>query len=174
MSQALTAGEWDDERDACAALDAMIQSTGLFDIHREVRGHYMLPRTDTPNRLPRIDRVLFPSSQLIGNLGWRYGPVGVECKRSGEKLGRPVSQMMDYSRAVWDVGDGLWVNLRYVLLWPLEKQHSELASIMSQNRLGGIALNGTFHSGEAVLARIVDGKMSVPIVPPHGNKNGSR
>jgi hypothetical protein len=171
-----TQGEWETESEACAALDTLIQSTGLFQIFREVRGHYMAPRLDTKDRAPRLDRVLFPSPQLIER-GWTLGPVGVECKRSGEKLGRPIAQMLDYGRAIWNMGDGMWVGLRFMFLWPLDKQHGDIASVMTQNRLGGISTDGKFHNGEIVLAQIRHGEIEVRDYAQqlkHGNGTGHR
>jgi hypothetical protein len=171
-----TPGPWQTEVESEAALDHAIEATGMFIIYRQVRGHYISPRPDTDAKSPRIDRLLLPSPRLQA-LGWEHGIVGIECKRSGEKIGRPISQMLDYSRALWAIGDGAYVHCKWMLLWPLQKLGGPLASVMAQNRLGGVMLdswNGlSFHSGGSRLARFKDGTADVRPVA-HGSKVGSR
>lgn len=123
------------ETDACTALDELTTLTGAFHIHREVRGTYIQPRIGTPTKTPRIDRVLWPTDDARRQ-GWTLGPIGIECKRSDEKIGPPINQMLDYSRAVWDLPEVSLV-LRWVFLWPYGECYGPLASVMNQNRLGG-------------------------------------
>lgn len=83
----------------------------------------------------------------------------MECKKTGEKPGRPLSQAIDYTRSVFDFTHGFMIMLRWVFVWPLEKQHGALASIMAQNKVGGIQYEDKdfrdcifkFHCGEQVL-----------------------
>lgn len=171
-----TPGPWATEIESEAALDKAIEITGMFSIYKQVRGHYMSPRPDTEHKTPRIDRILLPSPRLT-QLGWDHGIIGIECKRSGEKIGRPISQMLDYSRAMWSIGDGAYVVCKWVLLWPLNPLGGPVASIMAQNRLGGVLVDGynglCFHSANTRLARFKNGTAEIKVVP-HGNKVGSR
>ena len=177
-----TANGFVTETEACHAFDEVMEKSTAFDARREVHGHYMTPRIGIEPRKPRIDRVLWPTADLL-QAGWALGPVGVECKRSDAKLGPPIAQMLDYSHAVWNMGNGHWTALRWIFIWPLDKLSGPLASIMAQNRLGGIQpnfyprkwLSGlTFHSGEQIMLRLTTAGFEVPKFNGQGNKTGSR
>ena len=83
------------------------------------------------------DRILTPTPRLV-DLGWRHGVIGVEIKRSGEKIGRPIAQAMDYTRAVFTLQDhgSIKVALDLVFVWPMVKQGGTIASILAQQRVG--------------------------------------
>lgn len=129
------------EAEACVAFDAAVASTGLFHIHREVRGTLTQPRPGQVDKTVRIDRILIPAQRLI-DLGWRHGIVGVEIKRSGVKLGPALAQAMDYTRSTFTLegGDFLIVPT-WVLVWPAENEHGPMASVMAQNRVGVVESN---------------------------------
>ena len=129
----VTEGEWPDEPSACDALDEILARTQLFSVHKECTGRYLFRLAGDSE--PRIDRILVPTAMLL-SLGWNLGIVGIECKASGVKLGPVVSQGLDYSRAVFPVC-GTEVLLRWIFIWPLNKYFNDLASIMTQNRIGG-------------------------------------
>lgn len=151
-----TCGDWNTEDESMAALDDIIEHSGLFMIYREVRGFYLQPRLDQELKRPRIDRVLVPRPSLIQG-GWQHGPIGVEGKRSGERVGPAIAQILDYSRAAWLVepSKGLWVMLPWLFLWPAKKTGGTVASILAQHRVGTAEptyRNGIkFATGEQVL-----------------------
>lgn len=95
-----------------------------FTVAREVTGWYVSQRCRVPAKQPRIDRILLPTRELRNAHGWSIGPVGVELKREGEKIGPAVCQCLDYSHAVFPVTGGLTCVT------------GDLASVMVQNRIG--------------------------------------
>lgn len=170
-----TCGDYATEVESVAAFDAIINTLGYFKVLREVTGQYLQLNLDQEYARPRIDRLLVPTTDLR-QLGWDHGVIGVECKRSNEKIGRPISQMLDYRRAVYPVL-GVHVLPRYVLLWPWNGCSGPIESIMAQQRLGHINnVHGTLHmtSGKQNLATFI------PHLPPllssniQGRKTGSR
>lgn len=136
-----TADVYTTEEQAAAAFDAAVTATGLFHLHREVRGTLTQPRPGQRDKTVRIDRILIPTQNLI-DLGWRHGIIGVEIKRTGVKLGPALAQAMDYTRSTFtlDGGDFLVVPT-WVLVWPAENEHGPLASLMAQNRVGVVEAN---------------------------------
>ena len=132
---ARTAGQWATEADALAALDDVLERVGLFVVHKEVCGQLVQPRPCQAERTVRVDRVLTPMSRLR-EAGWHHGAIGIEAKRSGEKVGPPLAQMVDYGRSLFALSGGVRVWLDFVFLWPLPMQHGAIASFMAQNRLG--------------------------------------
>lgn len=133
--QVLTCGEYDTEAQSVAALLAAINPQH-WAAKTEVEGWMMQPRLDTEGSgFVRIDAILKPTQFLIEQ-GWRWGFVGIECKRSGKKLGRVISQAMDYTRCVWSLPNGIEVMTRFVFVWPCEPQRGDLESLMVQHRVG--------------------------------------
>jgi hypothetical protein len=139
------------------ALDELIETSGHFMIYRQVRGSYLQPKLGQELKSPRIDRILVPKPQLIQQ-GWRHGPIGIECKKSGENIGRSIAQLLDYGRAAWliEPTKGLWIMCQWLFLWPTPKTSGVLASILAQHRVGtaephcdGLRLA----SGESVIGR---------------------
>lgn len=135
MAQALTCGEYVTEPDSVAALLSII-NPAHWSVKTEVDGWMLHPRLDTDGSgVVRVDAILKPTTRLI-EYGWRWGFVGIECKRSGKKLGRVISQAMDYTRCVWNLPNGIDVMTRFVFAWPCEPQRGDLESLMVQNRIG--------------------------------------
>ena len=58
------------------------------------RREIVQPRPGQVQRTVRIDRVLLPKLKLV-TAGWTHGAIGIEAKRSGEKIGQPLAQMAD-------------------------------------------------------------------------------
>lgn len=137
-----TEGNWIDEPASSADLDSRIADCGLFNVYRECRGQYIQPPTHTTRNergeipSPRIDRILTPKKELLAEVNWTLGVIGIECKASGKKLGPVVSQCLDYSRASFTVG-GFDVMLKWVFIWPLKHFVGDVASVMNQHRIGG-------------------------------------
>jgi hypothetical protein len=159
-----TSGIWTEEKDAAEAFDRLVEPSGLFNIYREVWGDLIQPRPGQQDKRLRIDRVLVPTPKLTE---WTSGCIGVEFKRSNTKIGRPISQMLDYSRSSWVLSRGIRIGLDWTFLWPAEKEHGDMASLFSQNKIGTafpvhggvdffsgevrvltIASNGTFRIGQ--------------------------
>ena len=173
MSQPL----YETEAASAAALDDLLHRTGLFRVHSEVRGTLLQPRPSQVDRGVRIDRILIPEQRLL-DLGWKHGLVGIEIKRSGVKIGPPIAQAMDYTRAVWSLPYGFRVILDWVFVWPEDKQHGPLASLMAQNRVGTVTSTAwtllQFNSGEQTLLHVSrDGTIRVG-AGASGTRVGSR
>lgn len=136
FEQATTAGNHVAEAACWADFDgAMERLSDYFGVLREVTGWYLQQRANCPPKRPRIDRILTPRKQLR-DAGWDIGPIGVECKRSGEKLGPAISQCLDYQRAVFPINGGCTVNLEWVFIWPSPIIPGDIGSIMAQQRIG--------------------------------------
>lgn len=132
-----TSGEWDNEVESAAELDRRISASELFHSYSEVCGYYIQPRFDSELKTPRIDRLLLPSQKLL-RLGWKLGPVGIECKKSKMKLGPIVAQAMDYTRAIFTIPTTQNPTYcRWIFIWPLNEFMGDIASVMSQHRIGG-------------------------------------
>lgn len=144
---ACTSGRFATERDACASLDRLLDANlHLFDVHYEVPGRYVHVRPDDAQAKarPRIDRLVTPTARAVA-AGWTWGPVGIECKRSGQNLGPAVAQCLDYKDAVYPI-DGAEQLLERVFIWPLHKFEGPLASVLLQQRLGALC-SLTLHPG---------------------------
>lgn len=171
-----TGGDYATEAESCTAFDEVINQTGYFKVLREVTGQYLQLNLDQEYAKPRIDRLLIPTAALR-ELGWNHGVIGVECKRSHEKIGRPISQMLDYRRAVYSVL-GVHVVPMYVLLWPWRGCGGPVDSIVAQQRLGHIYVD----HGTLRMASGAQGPLAtfIPHCPPllsinnQGRKIGSR
>lgn len=136
FEQARTTGACALEADGWAEFDAlMAQLQDYFGVLREVTGWYLQPRSHCKPKQPRIDRILTPKRSLL-QAGWDLGPVGVECKRSDEKLGPVISQCIDYQKAVFPLGHGYTVCLEWVFVWPCGVVPGDIGSIMAQQRIG--------------------------------------
>ena len=148
----ITVGSYETEDDAKLALDrelAHCKDAGgndLFWLCKEVCGAFVQPRPCQNDRTLhglRIDRLLLPSPKLR-ELGWEYGAIGIEVKKSGVKIGPAISQAIDYSRAVWTLPDfgNIRVWLDWIFIWPMVKQHGPIASVLAQNRIGSASSSG--------------------------------
>lgn len=175
--QVLSTGDFADETASAAEFDRLIEETGCFRIYREVLGYPVQPRLNTELKWLRIDRVLSPTKKLL-DAKWPYGPIGVELKRSGEKINLPLAQLLDYSRVVWRLPRGFNAVLDLFFLWPFEKQAGAIASIMAQHRVGTVETTRwdtlKFCIGELVPLRVgADGVINITPLPS-GRKAGSR
>lgn len=132
---ARTIGNWRTEEDSVAALDIRLTAAGLWRIYREVEGTLVQPRPRQRDKHVRIDRVLVPNQHAIQQ-GWNHGILGIEAKRSGEKIGPALAQAIDYGRSVFTLPGGISIWLDWVFVWPVGEQKGTVASIMAQNRIG--------------------------------------
>jgi len=132
----LAIGEFATERDVADDFDKRIEATKAFRVYREVTGEIFQPRVGTRSQGIRIDRVLLPLPATVA-AGWNLGAVGIELKRTGEKIGPVISQAIDYQRACWRLEpSGVLIVTEWVFLWPFRNQMFALASIMAQQRIG--------------------------------------
>ncbi len=143
LSPLYTSGEFIDEDSSKKYFDEIISSTGLFEIwgigtSKGITGQMIHPLPGMDNRNHYfIDRILSPTEKLRKS-GWTKGLIGVELKKSGLKAGPPLSQMLDYMRCAWNGPGNIKVLIEYCFLWPLDKCGATVASIMAQNRIGGV------------------------------------
>jgi hypothetical protein len=173
----VTAGTYSTEAAALQALDRILDACGLFHVHREKAGVLTQLRIGQTTTAVRIDRLLTPTSRLEA-AGWEDGALGIEAKRSGEKVGPALAQMGDYLRSVFPCRAGVHVTPAWVFLWPCAKQHGTNASFMQQHRLGSVwhGYGGglEFYTGEArvlTVRRHADGWTAEP---GPGRSNGRR
>jgi hypothetical protein len=138
----VTAGQYKTEKEAAAAFDNAVEigkRLGIFHhVYSEVEGSYILPPPESDDKTPRIDRILSPGPTLE-SAGWRHGLMGVELKKSGEKIGPFVNQCLDYSNALFWLR-GTQVRLQWIFLFPCPKPHGNIESIMQQRRVGAAAI----------------------------------
>jgi hypothetical protein len=155
----VTIGKWPTESESAAALDRHLASCRhLFNVYPECRGELLQPRYGQKSKTVRIDRILLPRPPLI-EAGWTHGALGLEVKRSGEKVGPALAQMTDYGRSAWIITVGrVKVWLDWIFLWPLDEQFGTVASMMAQNRLGSAWSSGWYclnlYSGQAKVLRV--------------------
>lgn len=176
--QVKTTGYFHEESEALAEFDSIVNASGSFRLIPEVEGEYVCPRYGTEAKGARIDRILMPLKKAV-DAGWNGGAIGIEAKRSGAKIGRLVSQAIDYSRCVFELRSppGLLVMLKWIFIFPAEMQTCDLASVMAQNRIGTCWLINdrlTFSCGGMNGISIwSDGRIEAKQLPM-GGKRGSR
>lgn len=168
-------GSWATEDESAAEFDRRVESSGLFErVFREVRGYYLSFRPNRQEREARIDRILLPGRKLR-DAGWSR-VIGVEIKRSGEAIGKPLAQAIDYMFCAWNVGH-YWMLCENVFLWPYERQHKATESVMLQNGVGvvseGFAGSLKFQLEGNVISFDRNGELRVR-PPRSGTKVGSR
>lgn len=168
-------GNWKTEDESAAEFDRRIESSGLFErVFKEVRGYYLTHRPNREDRQARIDRILLPS-QTLRSAGWSR-VIGVELKRSGEKIGPALAQAIDYTYCAWNVGH-YWMLCENVFLWPFEKQYRAVESVMAHNNVGVIyeqpSASLVFQLEKQVIRTNRDGALYVA-TPSAGRKAGSR
>lgn len=156
---------WPTEAEAVAAFDEQMVGCDLFKSYREVVGIPDLRWDQKSRETFRIDRVLVPTPELIDR-GWTAGEIGVEIKRSGERIGPPIAQALDYRRALWQIPSTHGprnIRLSYVFIWPCQGSGGNLASIMQQHRVG------TVHSTKWDRFRFLCGESQTLIISYGGN-----
>jgi len=179
-----TCGPYNNEADAVNRLEKVLLKADIFTIYREVCGEYEYrPHYKDSNKTPRIDFLLTPKKNLI-DTGWPFGAIGIECKKSNVKIGKPLSQIMDYSTAVFRIPKfNILIKPDFIFLWPCESTHGDIASLMAQNRFGTVCETGNnsdwhrliFFCGESrVLTYKFNGKIDIPKQLNFGKRTGSR
>lgn len=175
-SDELFCGDYLTEEAAQAAFAEIMAKLDLFSVHREVSGRYTAfrPGQDEGFR-PRIDFVLVPKQRLLDR-GWTT-TIGVECKKPGSKVGRAVSQAIDYMWSVFDTGVGE-EPLDAVFLWSLRPQDRAIGSVMTQQRIESVYASYYSQvcfafSSANLIDKHVSGELRVKI-SNSGRKVGSR
>lgn len=131
-----TNGAWAVEENAEAAFVDLAGRSGAFHAYRQVWGEPIYKRPGMTYQRVRCDVLLCPAKPLV-DLGWRGGAIVVEVKRNGLALGRPVSQLLDYMNAAFEIPcSGVNVLPNYGFVFSAPKQQGPLASVMAQNRIG--------------------------------------
>lgn len=176
-----TEGGFNDEVLAMESLDLWLESAKAFRVHREVRGQYIQPRCYTEEKGGRIDRLLIPLRPLVA-AGWREGAIGIEGKKSGHKIGKVVTQAIDYSRCIFELDadtgpPGMLLMLKWIFIYPLADPGFDLGSIMAQNRIGCVRIEShrLVFACAATNGIVIhqDGRIEVKHLPM-GSKRGSR
>lgn len=164
------------EAAALATFDRRIGESCCFSSYPEVDGEILQPRLGTEKRSVRIDRILVPTAKLLA-AGWTSGPIGIEAKRPGFSIGKPVSQLLDYLRSVFCVG-GYQLVLEWGFLYPYEPVHGALGVVMAEHRIGVVGVL----SGERIVFDVggknviaIDGENNVAVSAAcRGGKAGRR
>ena len=176
----VTSGKYEDEKASCEHFDKLAIAAGWI-VHKEVVGECRQPRLGVEHKSHyRIDRILEPTPALWRG-GWVRGFVGVEIKRSKEKLGPVIAQVMDYSRCAWLISGGRWVECEFNFIFPCEKVSGNTLSIMTSQKIGAAAPRPDWEGDKQVrLALIFCGRLchfhdkTNDISQMGGNKAGSR
>ena len=143
------------EEESVNALDRVIGRSGLFQVYRECIGTLLGPRVAAADVHPKIDRILLPDDPLVA-AGWELGPIGIEAKKSGEKIGPAIAQALDYAHSAFEFRKGYHVVVEWVFLWPFTYLHHDLASVMVQHRIGVANLG---HNECSLALRSADGQV---------------
>lgn len=119
-----TVGDFATEADS---VEAIVSSLGdqWFRVYREVPGRYLFARPGTGTKNPRADLIIVPRRATVDK-GWRFGAIGVECKRSGRRMNPLIAQVLDYQGAVFypdadkfeDPPSGTGIVPTFWALWP--------------------------------------------------------
>lgn len=180
QSTTLTSGDFLTETAAWEPFDRMVTLTGAFNIYREIDGEYLQPRCGTEDKRARIDRLLVPNRKAV-DAGWTNGIIGVEGKKSGFKIGKLVSQAIDYTRCVFRLKEPIpevLIMPVWVFIYPSDRIYGDLESVMAQNRVGTINIGqyGLAFQCSAIHALEIglNGGMAGKSVMNIGNKRGSR
>jgi len=129
-----TTGSYETEELAKSELMRHI-SDEHWSVEQEVVGQVVHPKQDCRATSVRIDYILWPKEPLI-SAGWSVGPIGVEVKRSGVKLGPVISQALDYMRCQYSCAGGLAVRPKFCVIFPLDRVQEAVQSVMSSERIG--------------------------------------
>ena len=135
-----TTGKYATEDEAKADFIRHINGDHWF-VDGEVDGSAVFPKQDCHSINVRADYILWPKQSLISQ-GWSVGPIVVEVKKSGHKLGPLITQALDYMRCQFRSGDkespnyGVTVRPSFCIVFPLAKIQETLQSVMSHERIG--------------------------------------
>lgn len=186
-------GQYAAESVGVADLRDVLALSGAFNVYNEVSGIVEFRQAVKEDKSVRIDMILAPTQKLL-EAGWKdHGQVGVECKRSGERLAPAVAQARDYSRSVFalrnreDSRSGpllAWVRPQWFFIWPFNPPGGDLESLMAADGIGVVNLCKAHPTGLRYLRFKVgsynmlevheDGQIHVNRNPTPGRKVGCR
>lgn len=154
---AYTLGSYQSEEESAVAFDSIVgRHQKWWKVEEETWGQMMQPMPGCNKEQFRIDRILIPTSEFI-KFGWDFGAIGIEIKNSGEKVGRPVCQCIDYRRCVFTLKSGYAVVLKQIFVWPFTHTGGDIECVMGQNRIGGVfhrRENVDFYLGQQLVLRV--------------------
>lgn len=156
--------------------DAKIAGSKMFRSYSEVEGSYLHSLPGEAMKKCRIDRVLSPTNLALAS-GWTLGPVGIEAKAGNLAIGKGLAQAMDYRRAAFRMNGGYDVILRWIFIYPAQKQSGPLESVMAQHGVGSCFWG--YHDELILWANgrqiaQIGNEQEVGKMPVSGNKRGSR
>ncbi len=134
-SRNITAGSYRSEKAAEEDLLRFLKTTRAFVVYQQLPGeplwkhHFQIPKS------VRADLFLLPSRRLI-DAGWQGGAVVIEVKRSGEKIGPGLNQLIDYTNAAFYVEGQVAVVPSFGFLFPVLPQGEAVASVMAHQHVG--------------------------------------
>jgi len=131
----LTCGQWSTEVQAEEDLVRFLRQTQAFIIYRQVIGEPLWKHHFQQFHKVRADFLLLPTQKLC-DYDWQGGAIIIETKRSGEKIGPGLNQMIDYLNTAFYLGGGVAVVPSFAFLFPSPKQVEAVASIMAHQHLG--------------------------------------
>jgi len=173
-------GNWDKEADSVSYLDKIIRSTSLFTIYPEITGNLLFMKPHQKQQGMRIDMIISPKPAMV-LAGWDRGAIGIECKKSGEKINHAFAQACDYSNTLWQLPNGFTTMCEFSFLWPFPKMGGFAASQMAQCKIGTLSHKDgnwpvlKFFCGESKVIKIDLTNNQVEIGKLNfGNKTGSR
>lgn len=159
-----TTGPYTTEEESKSAFISRVDESH-WDVLCEVTGQVLYPKIGCQTTSVRADYVLLPKEPLVAS-GWCVGPICVEVKRSGAKLGPVLCQAQDYMRCAFEGPSGLIFIPRFCVVFPLRGVTGTLQSVMADGRIGlayiddrddrlCIHLNGVraYHGGGGVCNR---------------------
>lgn len=136
-----TCGDFQNETDAEKTFDWLVNQEH-WQVFKQVNGKCLVTNQHTEaSGKVRIDRILLPTQKLFDS-GWENGPVGIEIKRSDEKIGRPLGQIADYLNCVFElqtVRGPIFIQLKNVFLFPMSSPGGPLESLCSSLRIGFVS-----------------------------------
>jgi hypothetical protein len=135
----ITQGDWTTEKAAQGDLVARLRASQLFAVYEQAPGtplwkHYFQESKDL-----RADVLLLPTDRLLEQR-WQGGAIVIEVKRSGEKIGPGLNQLIDYTNAVFFVEGNIAVVPSYGFLFPICQQAGAVASLMAHQHIGSASI----------------------------------
>lgn len=129
-----TTGPYATEQEAKSAFISHVDDSH-WEVLQEVTGEVIHPKVGCRATSVRADYILFPKEPLISS-GWCVGPICVEVKRSGARLGPVICQAQDYMRCAFRAPHGLVFIPSFCVIFPLRRVSEAPQSIMSDGRIG--------------------------------------
>ena len=135
-----TCGYFSTEAIACEFFDKFMAGNQFFVPESEVQGRRLYDAQPIDPAASwqglRIDRILHPTINAV-QAGWQHGPIGVEIKKSGIKLGGVVAQVAEHRTTVFR--SKLMNNTRIMpilfSIFPAERLLGDIASVCAQSNI---------------------------------------